>query len=45
MELSLEPAILVQAMVLACFAALIAGIWPAFAIARTSPALALREEE
>jgi len=45
MELSLEPAILLQAMVLACFAALIAGIWPAFAIARTSPALALREEE
>ncbi|WP_306533149.1 FtsX-like permease family protein [Geobacter sp.] len=45
MELSLEPAILLQAMVLACSAALIAGIWPAFAIARTSPALALREEE
>lgn len=45
MELSLEPMILLQAVVLACSAALLAGIWPAFAIARTSPALALREEE
>ncbi|RNC70115.1 MAG: ABC transporter permease [Desulfuromonadales bacterium] len=45
MEVSVDPAILLQAMVLACSAALIAGIGPALAIARTSPSLALREEE
>lgn len=45
MELSIDPIILFHALLLACSAALIAGIWPAFTIARTSPSLALREEE
>lgn len=45
MELFLDPAIFLHALILASFAALVAGALPAFAIARTSPALALREEE
>lgn len=45
MEFSLDPALLLQAMVLAISAALLAGIYPSFAMSRTSPALALKEEE
>ncbi len=36
--------LLVQAILLAVFAALLAGIYPAYKMAKTSPALALREE-
>jgi len=44
MQISIEPMILVQAFLLAVFAALMAGIYPAWRMARTLPALALREE-
>ncbi|HBG06485.1 MAG: ABC transporter permease [Geobacteraceae bacterium GWC2_58_44] len=45
MQLSIEPAYLVQAVVLSLSAALLAGIYPSVMIARSSPALALKEEE
>lgn len=38
------PQVFVQAMVLALLAALLAGLYPAYRMARTAPALALREE-
>jgi putative ABC transport system permease protein len=38
------PDLVLQAMLLALFAAILAGIYPAFKLANTSPALALREE-
>lgn len=44
LELTITPAILLQAMVLALTAALLAGFYPALRMARTPPALALREE-
>ncbi len=44
MQFSIDPWILLQALGLALFAALLAGIYPAWRMARTSPALALREE-
>ncbi len=40
----MSPTTLVQAMVLALVAALLAGLYPAYRMGRTSPALALREE-
>ncbi len=43
-RMEVDPMILVGAMVLALGAALLAGIYPAWKMARTSPALALREE-
>ncbi len=43
-RMEVDPMILVSAMVLALAAALLAGIYPAWKMARTSPALALREE-
>ena len=45
MELAIDPALLLQAVLLSLAAALLAGVYPALAIARTSPALALKEEE
>ena len=39
-----SPGVLLQALLLALAAALLAGIYPAFKMSRTSPALALREE-
>ncbi|HSH79617.1 MAG TPA: FtsX-like permease family protein [Herpetosiphonaceae bacterium] len=44
LELAITPGILLQAMVLALTAALLAGFYPALRMARTPPALALREE-
>ena len=44
MDLRVDPAILLQAVVLAVAAALIAGIYPAYRMARISPAGALRED-
>ena len=38
------PGVLLQALGLALAAALLAGLYPAWKMARTSPALALREE-
>jgi putative ABC transport system permease protein len=43
-RLEIAPEILLQAIVLALAAALLAGLYPAWKMARTSPALALREE-
>lgn len=43
-RMEVDPMILVGAMALAWGAALLAGIYPAWKMARTSPALALREE-
>jgi putative ABC transport system permease protein len=45
MELAIDPALLLQAVALSLAAALLAGVYPALAIARTPPALALKEEE
>lgn len=45
MQLSIEPAYLLQALALSVAAALLAGIYPSLRIARTSPALALKEED
>jgi putative ABC transport system permease protein len=45
MQLSIEPAYLVQAVLLSVAAAILAGIYPSVMIARSSPALALKEEE
>ena len=44
LQIELAPEILVQAMAMAVVAALLAGLYPALRMARTSPALALREE-
>ena len=44
LELEIIPGLLVQAVLLAVLAALLAGMYPAFRMSRTSPALALREE-
>jgi putative ABC transport system permease protein len=44
MEVWIDPLVLLQALGLAIGAALLAGILPAWRLARTSPALALREE-
>jgi len=44
LQMLLPPSVFVQAIVLALIAALLAGIYPAIRMARTSPALALREE-
>lgn len=44
LQMQVEPAILGQAVLLALVAALLAGLYPAFRMARTSPAVALREE-
>jgi putative ABC transport system permease protein len=44
LQMLLPPGVFVQAIVLALIAALLAGIYPAIRMARTSPALALREE-
>jgi len=44
MPVHVDPAILVQALALAVAAALVAGIYPAYRMARISPAEALREE-
>jgi putative ABC transport system permease protein len=43
-EMETAPGVLVEAVLLALGAALLAGIYPAFRTARTSPARALREE-
>ena len=41
---TVSPGVLVQAVALAVVAALLAGLYPAWAMGRTSPALAMREE-
>ena len=41
-DLSIDPAMLVQALALAMAAALIAGVWPALQMSRADPARALR---
>jgi putative ABC transport system permease protein len=43
-RMEVDPMILLEAIVLALAAAFLAGIYPAWKMARTSPALALREE-
>lgn len=45
MQFVIEPAYLLQALFLAVSAALLAGIYPSLKIARTSPAVALKEED
>jgi putative ABC transport system permease protein len=44
LDLSLSPAIFGQALLVALVAAVLAGVYPALKMSRTSPALALREE-
>jgi putative ABC transport system permease protein len=44
MQLSVSPDILLQALLLAVGAALLAGLYPAWSMAQASPATALREE-
>jgi len=44
LQLELGPAILIQAVVLAFLGALLAGVYPAWRMSRTSPAQALRQE-
>lgn len=44
LDMHLDPSILIQSLLIALGAALIAGLYPALKMARTSPALALREE-
>ncbi len=43
-RMEVSPGVLLQALLLALAAALLAGLYPAWKMARTSPALALREE-
>jgi putative ABC transport system permease protein len=43
-HMQVAPGVLLEALALALLAALLAGIYPAWKMARTSPALALREE-
>jgi putative ABC transport system permease protein len=45
MDLALDPLLLLQALALALTAALLAGIYPSLLLSRTTPAVALREEE
>lgn len=45
MQFSIDPAYLIQAVLLSITAAILAGIYPSVTIARSSPALALKEEE
>jgi putative ABC transport system permease protein len=44
MDLQISPEILLQGLALAIAAALLAGVYPALKMARTSPAEALRTE-
>jgi putative ABC transport system permease protein len=44
LQLAVTPATLVQAVVLALVASALAGLYPAWKMARANPALALREE-
>lgn len=44
LDLSLEPALFAQALLVALVAALLAGVYPAWRMSRASPAAALREE-
>lgn len=44
LQFQLDPGLFVQALLVAVAAALLAGIYPAWKMGRTSPALALREE-
>lgn len=44
LDLSLDPALFAQALLVALAAALLAGIYPAWRMSRASPAAALREE-
>ncbi|XXF77480.1 FtsX-like permease family protein [Myxococcaceae bacterium GXIMD 01537] len=44
LQLSVEPGVLAQALGLALVAAVLAGLYPAWKMARANPALALREE-
>lgn len=44
LQFEVDPAILLQALGLALLAAVLAGLYPAWKMARTRPALALREE-
>lgn len=44
LQISYAPDIFIQALLLAMLAALLAGIYPAYRMSRTPPALALREE-
>lgn len=44
LQFEVAPGILAQALVLALVAAVLAGLYPAWRMARTNPALALREE-
>jgi len=44
LDLALDPALFVQAMLVALVAAVLAGLYPAIRMSRSSPALALREE-
>jgi putative ABC transport system permease protein len=44
LQMTLPPGVFAQALILALIAALLAGIYPAYRMARTPPALALREE-
>lgn len=44
LQFEIDPRLLLQAMLVAIIAALLAGIYPAWRMARSSPALALREE-
>jgi len=44
MAISIDPGVLLQALTLSVLAALGAGIYPAWRMARTSPALAMRYE-
>ena len=44
LDLSLDPLLFAQALLVACTAALLAGVYPALKMSRTNPALALREE-
>jgi putative ABC transport system permease protein len=44
LDLILDPALFAQALLVALVAAVLAGLYPAFKMSRTSPALALREE-
>ena len=44
MAFQIDPAVLGQAVVLAVVSALIAGLYPAWRMSRTTPASVLREE-
>ncbi len=44
LHMELEPGVLLQAVLLAFVSALLAGLYPAWKMSRSSPALALREE-